>query len=354
MNNPLSESEAAIDLEQNTDYVFTRGFEEGEGTNDDHGAFVPARSYLLLSDAFYLGSDELTLIDPDRPNLTGKNYVQQPLMIATAQLDPGAGTGPYFTPVTDAVGLNASPSYGLAVAGANHLTPVTQFKGLVLQLPSWHTVATILSALGYEFSTPEQCAEFADQDSYSVVDAIWDAIFDTSATRTQEEGRLDTYKGYTVNFWDAFLSPEYDGESALSSLNQEQSGTYVLDFGANQPKQVFIVRDSSGVPLLQFQSDGNLLVTQGELLTGQSGLSQTTGVADFVLKDSTGTIRALVCESVGDFKIGGDLADNESSLSPDPNTPELIIRDSSGAALFIIDEDGNLSLTGDVYDDEDL
>ncbi|MCL4857730.1 MAG: hypothetical protein KJZ55_10765, partial [Flavobacteriales bacterium] len=350
-----------IDLEQNTDYVFTREFTEGEGTDDDHGAFVPASAYLLLSDAFTVPKEQLTLIDPDRPNLTGKDYVQKPLMVATAENDLFADTSTYFTPVTEPVGLNAAPSYGLAVAGANHLTPVTQFDGT----PSWDTSVSLLFYLGNYFTTLNEFTTAEQQDAtVDFDDALgdfWAALFGgLSNDRDDEEDRLDVYKDYTLNFWDAFVSPEYDGATALTWLNQSESNheypnnLYGLDFGARQPKQVFIVRDSAGAPLLQFQSDGNLLVTQGELLTSQSTLSQTTGVADFVLKDISGTIQALVCETVGDFRIRGALSDNQSSLSTDPNTPELIIRDASGTPLFIIDEDGNLSLTGNVYDDNDL
>ena len=82
----LAAYEDPIALEQNTDYVITREFEEGAGTDDDHGAFVPANAYLLLYDPFTVPTKQLTLIDPGRPNLAGKDFVQKPLTAATAEL----------------------------------------------------------------------------------------------------------------------------------------------------------------------------------------------------------------------------------------------------------------------------
>ena len=77
--------------------------------------------------------------------------------------------------------------------------------------------------------------------------------------------------------------------------------------------------------------------------------------SEFVLKNNSGTIEAMISESTGNFQIR-KVKTIDANLSTSV-TKELVIRngsDASGDAQIIIEEDGDLKLRGDVYDDDDL
>ena len=77
--------------------------------------------------------------------------------------------------------------------------------------------------------------------------------------------------------------------------------------------------------------------------------------SEFVLKNNSGTIEAMISESTGNFQIR-KVKTIDANLSTSV-TKELVIRngsDASGDAQIIIEDDGDLKLRGDVYDDDDL
>ena len=108
----------------------------------DSGPFVSGISaYLAISGGTYTGDSTLTVIDPARPNLTGKDLMQQPFMLMSGTNDAlqntngesvlaHGGTACYHDAVDKPFGVCPSPAYAVILNGANHLTPVSKFGGL--------------------------------------------------------------------------------------------------------------------------------------------------------------------------------------------------------------------------------
>jgi hypothetical protein len=141
------------------DEGFTRAYAEGPGQDDDHGPFVEADAYMLISGEFApndLTTDELTLIDPARPNMTGKDLIEKPVLQISSQYDLGVQPGgSLFNAVTGAVGVNEAPFYGVGVAGANHLTSMvaSHVEDADLLVTSWSPWFQYLSMLLPELAT---------------------------------------------------------------------------------------------------------------------------------------------------------------------------------------------------------
>ena len=105
---------------------------------------------------------------------------------------------------------------------------------------------------------------------------------------------------------------------------------------------------------MQFQSDGNLLLLEGDLRVSESSISDTSA-SEFIIKDSSGTIVAKIHGESGDFLING-IASIVPLLTR-TTTKEFIVRnfnDASGDVQILIDANGNLKLRGDIFTDDDL
>ena len=344
-----------IDLEQ---YNFNREF--NPDTPERHGAFVQADAYLPLSGGFQGEEREYATIDPARPNMTGRDYIQGPMMVAVATKDMGALPGRFFEPVTKAVGINSRPAYGLAINGANHLTPITGFQfthdGM---LASWNSVWDLPSNLLHEWSTMDDWYVF--QNLHQFVEEMWDTAFNYPGEKSEELVLQRKFREYTLAFWDAHLSGQYDQQGALAFLQQPASiheggpEDEVEEYFVSMPTQVFWVRDENDAPLVQFQDDGNILLLQGTLIPSQANIWWGTGTQDFVLLDDLGSITAKVDGDLGDLLIRG-LAETVPDLTLS-TSPEFAVQSSSDApeeAQITVDTAGDLRLRGEAFDDSKL
>jgi hypothetical protein len=180
---------------------------------------------------------------------------------------------------------------------------------------------------------------------------------DTDTTKTQEELRLAQIQNYTLQFWDAYLSPRYDGATAAGFLGAPEAvrrlDDYIYDVGdvhgfvRRDPTHGFVVKDNSGTPLVQFQSDGNVLISSGTFSRGT--VTTSPSVREFIVKASNGT--NLMRIDSGGLRIKGYLYQLRSSVSAGPGR-EFIIRDASdtgSAARIILNENGHLYMLGRVY-----
>ena len=117
---------------------------------------------------------------------------------------------------------------------------------------------------------------------------------------------------------------------------------------ASQP--AFSIKDGSGRDIVQFRSNGDMIVLRGVLTENrsQSALTPDSSIREFIVKtDSAYLVR--VRADTGHMRIKGNLFENQTNLSEDPNKKELVIRTQS-EVVAIIDEDGNLKLRGKRWD----
>jgi hypothetical protein len=287
-------------------------------------------------------------------------------------------TTDWFPSISKAVGLNYAPAYGVVIDGANHVTPVSQF----CRTPSWDFdpiwdwVGTAVHlkdqlgtwfGLGAEDRTSDEKDLLEDDDIADEIVDVFKGMFPISPETTEgaENDRMLAYEKYTVYFWDVYLTPEYDeegaGDGAAKAFLQAPDQTHmatadVLDtygFRHSSPG-AFVIRDSSGKNLVQFQNDGRLLMLDGsEVLTGQT-ITPQANEEEFIIRDSSGTVAAMIDSSSGDLYLKGTHT-KVTDLRTSSN-PEFVIRDAveitqtgnADKAKFIIDTNGNLKYTGEI------
>ncbi len=290
--------------------------------------------------------------------MTGRDYVLRPILVVTAENDIISDENKLMTPVTDAVGINPSRSYGVVPTGANHMTATTQFDGAAVQLQSWNAILQLPNILPSEEATSEEEIEFQDSSTETTITEFWDAIFYGTGLKSAEKERLQVIKDYSRNLFDAYLSAGFDPAGAEAflgqSANTHEMNAYVKEFGYSPPTRAFFVRDSGGVPLVQFQSDGNVLLLRGDLLTSQSSIA-TSSASEFVLKSNAGQIIALIDETSGNLKL-------KSTHVPAydvqrTSSPEFLIRNETDAGDDVqtrISNTGQMLTRGHLYTDDDL
>ena len=183
-------------------------------------------------------------------------------------------------------------------------------------------------------------------------------MFDIGESRTNEEARTRKFREYTLAFWDAHLSSDYDRESALTFLQQpptvHEASPQVYDYQISMPTQVFWVRDKYDAPLVQFQDDGNILLLKGTLVSGSKVLYVPDG--DLLIENAEGGLLGMVDTASGDLRISGSVTEFVPALTLGPD-PELAIQNAEDAATdakIIVDKNGNLKLIGGVYGNSQL
>jgi hypothetical protein len=118
-------------------------------------------------------------------------------------------------------------------------------------------------------------------------------------------------------------------------------------FVRRDPVRGFVVKSTSGAPLVQFQSDGNVLISSGGFSRGT--VTTSPSVREFIVKASNGT--NLMRIDSGGLRIKGYLYQLRPSVSAGAGR-EFIIRDVSdtgSAARILLNESGSLYLLGKVY-----
>ncbi len=338
---------------------------------------------MTISGGTDTGAAILTPIDPALPNLTGKDLMQKPYMLLSGTNDTisntdgdlllvNGGTPVYHDAVLKPFGVCPNPAYAVIMAGANHLTPVGGFgvwPSWDLGVP-WAWLQTWLPTLGGFFSCPEnpqteKDALLANNSALrdSVEDFLSTVFHDYSTAQGPEEARLQEFEQYTLAFWDVHLSPRYDIVNSddygsrflgLGELTHE-GRDYVDDdngfrYSAPSP-HAFSVRNSAGIPLVQFQEDGNVLILQGTVSEQQTSLVGEPNVPEFLIKNSTGNVLTRVSAVSGGLSLrGGAGVNNQSQSNLAPGSgPEFIIKNSAGDAQIIIDASGNLKTRRRVY-----
>ena len=265
-----------------------------------------------------------------------------------------AGFENYLNPVSKGVGINTAPAYGLAIQDANHLTPVNGLKWSPTEmLASWQYIWQLPYNVLHELTAPDD--QQALQDLAEVIDELLASMFGSNGNQGAEENRTRTFREYTLAFWDAHLSEDYDPAAAFAFLQQDEAiheaSTYVEDYQISHPTQVFWVRDENDAPLVQFQDDGNTLVLKGQF-SEQQIISWGTDTSDFVVLNAAGTLTAKVVGNTGDFLIHGETGPSNQSVVSLTNTAEFGIqsaRDSSDQAQIVIDANGDMKARGGTY-----
>jgi hypothetical protein len=281
---------------------------------------------------------------------------------ANGNLTSNIANARLYDPVTEPFGLHDAARYGVIIDGANHLTAVGRFNDPSWRMtswgfaPIWNSVLSLVTAVGRLM--PDERAFFDGGSFQAKLEATFNATFkNTGTTKAQEEARLAKMQEYSLAFWDAYLSPRYDGASAIGFLGAPEDAhrqdQYIYDVGnihgfvRRDPTHGFVVRDNLGAPLVQFQSDGNVLISSGTFSRGT--VTTSPSVREFIVKASNGT--NLMRIDSGGLRIKGYLYQLRSSVSAGPGR-EFIIRDASdtgSAARIILNENGHLYMLGRVY-----
>lgn len=370
---------ATVDL---TDHGFSR-------IASGPSPFIDAAAFLLISGGMNVPEEYLAVFDATRPAFHGKDHVQRPLMLVMGGNDmisdasgdlPADGTPPFnpaeaqwMNPITKAYGQNDAPAYGVVIDGANHITAVSE----LWNIPSWdfgtlwnYLAPKLLDITGPDTKVlmdPEDCTyeeRMALKNNIIADVAIFffQGIFPSNLVvdESDEKLRLEELQSYTSKFWNVYLSPRYDeinsgaGKAFLQRSDEVHMNSFWVmnDYGFRRSSPgAFVVRDSAGSELVQFQNDGHVLTLKGTVTTGAT-ISQTTA-KEFIIRDSSGNIAAKVDASTGNLYLKGSVSECEPVLQVS-TSPEFVVRDAveiaqtgnANNARIILDADGNLELKG--------
>ncbi len=111
---------------------------------------------------------------------------------------------------------------------------------------------------------------------------------------------------------------------------------------------VLRVTDLVGTMKAVWTDTGQLLL-RGDLIQ-QAGAEdlESTGFAEFLLKDASGQTVARLHSATGNLYLKGTVAENQTGLN-NPLESALVFKDSAGDIVGYIDSNGNMALAGDVH-----
>ena len=113
-----------------------------------------------------------------------------------------------------------------------------------------------------------------------------------------------------------------------------------------------LVRSTDGNAVAVVTERGNLGLA-GELHTSVSPMPTPSAGAEWVLRDSSGNVKALVKrdgEDEGDMYLAGTLSENQTSIPEQTPVPIFVSRDAEGNIVAKIDTSGNLTLAKECTD----
>ena len=113
-----------------------------------------------------------------------------------------------------------------------------------------------------------------------------------------------------------------------------------------------LVRNTDGDAVAVITERGNLGLA-GELHTSVSPMPTPSAGAEWVLRDSSGNVKALVKrdgEDEGDMYLAGTLSENQTSIPEQTPVPIFVSRDAEGNIVAKIDTSGNLTLAKECTD----
>ncbi len=359
---------------------------------DDSGPFVDVDAFLAMSLGGYAGSDELFVLNPSKPAVTGRDYIQRPLMMTTGSQDlltttsgsgfADASNAAFYYPVTEAAGINDAPAYGLVIDQGNHITPLVVFDNPRVPVLAWKPDPnTPAPTLGWSYFTPflwKEQLSAQQSDDLDVGGALHDIVMEwvenmvgtaLSITVIKDTARNQMGKGllpYTLAFWDAYLGRTYDDVPASTLLDRspktqredvnymvadiQQSSGEKFGYALSLPTQSWTINDSGGNPVVQFTSDGDLLLYEGTF--SQPGPIITVSAnPEVVVKNGLGTILMLVDGINGNVKMSSlcSLSEEVFDLQASNTVPELVIHSATDQlpdAQVVLRGTGALKLRG--------
>lgn len=107
-----------------------------------------------------------------------------------------------------------------------------------------------------------------------------------------------------------------------------------------------LIMKSSLEDIISFDNDGNVLLN-GTLKQGQSSINPAPGQDEFIFKDITGDVVAMVRLQTGNMFIGGSLFENGVGwVNPDSGNNNFIVKANDGEVVSYIDDSGDFYLKG--------
>lgn len=265
--------------------------------------------------------------------------------------------------------INREAAYGVAITGANHITPITVFASQPAIVPSWGLLASVSTALDLEEGTSGDILARGELLT-ELTDYLEDVFTYNGANELKgtEKDRMDEFRRYSIDFWDAHLSTNYDygtsDDFGLRFLEDDisvhTSRLLVTAYDRRARNRALVFRDSDLDRLLQFQSDGNVVILKGEYKYSVSPLTASGTNSEFFVQDDSGVVLLKLegdtaATDYGDLKLKGKQYPSQSSISASSGTKELIVEstESSGPVIRVkLDTNGDLYFTGKMYDQD--
>lgn len=364
--------------------------------NADH-AFVDADAYLLLcASGAGVPPSSLYVIDPLRPCLTGRNYVDEDLLVMTGTRD-NVFKDHYYDPVVLAHGLHDEPAFGMVIDGANHITPVTSFGGV----PSWSFTGDFMAILA---DVQRGCRK-AEKDWKSVEELLkaeaslgiftqehrqfmrdkpkkLEKLLDevgrlfphpkeaSSKTGQMRKGcsgginkkselrRLDTFKANTLAFWDmALAGGTPDPATCLVALQAYQPCDCMVCPSAFNPTTLadrVYETDAKKIPIAQFQDDGNVLLLKNGADVQEGALIPPVTDTDRHVIPSQGRVMSKIDGHSGILYLRGHCKPNQEEEDMPAVSEGLYVYPPGDKPAVLIDRSGNLWMRGDVFTSDDV
>lgn len=229
----------------------------------------------------------------------------------------------------------------------------------------------LVVTVGFFAITSSKILESQDQGNSKIAEDIANFAYrEIEIAKSTQDGytRLftmpETVNGvlYTINITDnrelivTYLDYEYirflaanvtgNVSRGLNKISKLDGIIYLTSFKViiPPPLVVLLMKDPSN-NAVSFDDQGNVTL-RGTLQQNQAALIATAS-DEFILKDSSGNIVAIINLNDGNMYIKGTLFQKQSALNP-PAGNNFVVKSSSGNVILYIDENGNFYLKGTV------
>jgi len=108
----------------------------------------------------------------------------------------------------------------------------------------------------------------------------------------------------------------------------------------------FVVKDADGNEFARFVENGNIVLLKQGVTIDDDATNLTAGTNDFLIKNSAGTIVAMISPSANKIILAGSVYERQQTLSQGDHTAFRIASGSNADIVCLIDDEGNLKTKG--------
>lgn len=112
-----------------------------------------------------------------------------------------------------------------------------------------------------------------------------------------------------------------------------------------------LLRLEDSTELLEFFESGDAIAYGSvvENANTSTELIQDAGAIEFIVKANNGDILLRANGATGVCYLRGEVFENQATLTPS-SAGELLVKDGAGVVVALVDQDGNLKLTGELLE----